>query len=233
MNWRISIFLFISILCVLTTRLAAKADCEDGQSLAFFVFNVAFHLAAKDESQSRETIRAKLDAANSKFAAAGIAFRAADPKVLPQSFQVMETIRERHKVKPFLVPHAINVFAVEEIHDPTPSRATRKAAAAQGRKPSGRLAGAHIRAPKKKPATYILTVFNSRTDTLAHELGHFFGLPHHKDPENIMSYGANRSGFNAHQLGVMRNKARKYRRRNLVQHVRECRPRYSEMAFVK
>lgn len=35
---------------------------------------------------------------------------------------------------------------------------------------------------------YIILSASAHADTLAHELGHFFGLPHVKTPDNLMSY---------------------------------------------
>jgi hypothetical protein len=35
---------------------------------------------------------------------------------------------------------------------------------------------------------YIILAASAHADTLAHELGHFFGLPHVKAPDNLMSY---------------------------------------------
>ncbi|MBN2716996.1 MAG: hypothetical protein JXX14_14190 [Deltaproteobacteria bacterium] len=219
---QILLFLLVVIATsALSTGLAAQRIC-DGDAAVTTTFAVAFHVATRDEPRTLAHIEAILSEANRQFAGAGIEFRMSQQRMLAESFQVMETIRERHQVKPGLVDRVINVVVVDEIQDPTPSKATRKAAAAQGRKPSGRLAGAHIPAPRKKPDTYILLASNGKPDTLAHELGHFFGLPHHRDPQNVMSYGRDRKSFNEHQLAVIRKKARLIQRRHIVNFTNRC-----------
>ena len=87
----------------------------------------------------------------------------------------------------YLVPRTINVFLVDEILDPRPSRAAIRASAWQGRKPANRLGEAHIEIKGHVPRTYIVLSRSIVEVTFTHELGHFFGLAHHRNPRNIMS----------------------------------------------
>jgi len=179
-------------------------------------FAVVVHVAAADPSDTDARLARLLDTANRLFAEAGIAFAVAERRELPGSFATLEQSRERRRLRRHLVPRAINVFLVDEILDPNPSAATRKAARWQGRKPSGRLSGAHIEAPGKRPGTYIVLARSRRATSLAHELGHFFGVGHHKDPTNVMSYGAKRDHFTERQLEVFERRARRYRRERTI-----------------
>ncbi len=179
-------------------------------------FLVAFHIATAHPETAEARVRRILDIADRHFSAAGVGFHLSAREALPPEFITVETIPERHRLKRYLVKRRINVFVVDEILDPVPSKATRRAAKWQGRAPTGRLAGAHIEAKKRVPDTYILLSRESRDISLTHELGHFFGLPHRREADNIMSYGSKRTLFFADQLEVIRRSAKRLRRTRRV-----------------
>ena len=158
--------------------------------------------------------------ANGHFAEAGVSFGERERRTLPEGFATLATIRDRHRLKRFLVPRAINVFVVDRIDDPVPSEATRRAAARQGFEPTGRLGGAHVRAPRHSPGTYMIVSRRSAPLVVTHELGHFLGAPHHADPENIMSYGRERSRFDERQRAAFRTFARRHVRRGALRPMR-------------
>jgi hypothetical protein len=210
-----------------TARPATAAPLEDMTSAddeapapplkppkAELLFEIVFHVASEDEEDAWRRIAEKVDVANEKYADIGIGFHfSRRDNTLSEQYNVLDNIRERHKLKKFIKKNFINVFVLDEILDPVPSQATRRAAKWQGRKPSGRLAGAHIPCKKSIPDTYILMTADANPLTLAHELGHMFGLPHHRNPTNIMSYGSKRTSFNDKQRAVMRRKAKKLKKR--------------------
>lgn len=179
-------------------------------------FAVVLHVASADPAAARAWFDRQLVRANEHFAAAGVAFVVHRQRALPASFATVETIRERVRLKRHFVQRSINVFLVDQILDPYPSRSTRRAASRAGFKPSGQLAGAHIRVrgrKKRRPGTYLLICHHCGKLVVTHELGHFFWLPHHKkDPANIMSYGHKRIRFSQRQLKHVRAHARRYRR---------------------
>lgn len=77
----------------------------------------------------------------------------------------------------------------------------------------GPLAGAETRRVLPCSKLILLTDLQS-DDTLAHEIGHFFGLSHHKNVHNVMNGGSTRSdkhtSFSKKQREHMRNKMRHY-----------------------
>jgi hypothetical protein len=192
---------------------AAQAEDE-----TYGPFPLVFHVATRDGADvaSREALEALTRDVNERFRVASVSFRIAEVRGLPDGNATLENVPARRALRRHLVPHAINVFVVERIEDPVPSAATRRAAARVGREPSGAIAGAHIEIERSVPSTYILTTTRSSSLTLVHELGHFFSAPHHRDPENIMSYGPARSRFDEHQIRAFRARARHYVRRRIL-----------------
>lgn len=179
-------------------------------------FVVITHIASAQPKQARAWLDAQLARANAHFAAAGVAFSVGSRRTLPASFNTVGSIRERLRLRRFFVPRVINIMVADRVLDPHPSRSTRRAARRMGFSPSGELAGAHILTRRKtNPATFILVARGSDALTLTHELGHFFWCPHHRDSDNIMSYGHARHSFDARQLRAIRTWARRYRRRGL------------------
>lgn len=183
---------------------------------------VAFHIPSIDGTPTMDEaeIAAWLEVVNEHFAVAEIAFTSEQIRPLARDEAVLTTIRDRRRLSRFLRPRRVNVFIVEEIHDPHPSGATVRAAAALGFEPSGRLGGAHIPAEGRSPQTYIIVRRRSGPLALTHELGHFLSAPHHRDPDNIMSYGRNRTRFDERQIRAFRYRARRYHREGTLHRVR-------------
>lgn len=183
-------------------------------------FAVVFHVASTAAGEpvvDADTLRTKLAEAAALFAPAGVAFYIDEVRALPAEHEGIDDIRERRHLRRYLVPRVINIFVAQAIHDPRPSAATVRAAAAQGREPTGWISGAHIPSGgRRRPATYILLSARTGLWSLPHELGHFFGAIHHPDPDNVMSYGFGRRVFDEAQLALFRRRAAQYLRRRDV-----------------
>lgn len=202
---RVIITALLLLLAPLSGRAQDEPTCEP--------FALTLHIASADETGARAKVDAWLSLANQQFAAADVCFAVDAQHGLGTERRTIDDIRERRSLRKSLRPRTINVFVVEEILDPNPSEATRRAASWQGFSPSsGKLSGAHIEADGHTPGTYLLIALSSDKLTLAHELGHFMGVGHHRDPENIMSYGRARTRFADTQLDTFRRRARALRR---------------------
>jgi hypothetical protein len=178
-------------------------------------FAVVFHVARNDE-RAGAAIDRWMAVANRLFGEHGICFEETDRRTLPPERAQLSNISDRRRLRGFLVDRAIDVFAVDAILDPVPSRATARASSWMGRTPSGRLAGAHIPAPGHRPGTYVILALTAGETTLAHELGHVFGAGHHRDPENIMSYGPARRSFDGRQVHAFVTRAARLAHRREV-----------------
>lgn len=194
----------------LAARPAARADAPITR------LGLTVHVA-RDASGARvlepEALRRWVAEASAPFADADLAFEVGREHALDPGSDVLRDNRARHALARHLVPRTINVFVVSRIEDPRPSRATARAAAAQGFAPSGRLSGAHVEVRGRVPGTFVIVKAPSSPTTLSHELGHFFGAGHHPDPENLMSYGRDRRAFDARQIAAFRHFARRYLQR--------------------
>lgn len=176
-------------------------------------FGLVLHVATRDGEPVAELDWDEvLKEVSEPFAPVDVRFTVAEVRMLPEGHASLADIPARRALQRYLVPNAINVFVVDEILDPVPSEATRRAAARVGREPTGRLSGAHIPARGRRPGTYLVVNHHGGPVTMSHELGHFFGLPHHAGESNIMSYGRVRLGFDEAQLRVIRLFAERQRR---------------------
>lgn len=183
------------------SKLALPCELLSAQEHSTLV-PVVFHVAQVGGAPvlGDAALRGWIEDANAFFEPAAIVF-APEVRALPVEISELRTVRERHALKRFIVPRRINVFIVARILDPVASATTKRASAWQGREPSGLLGGAHIEAAGQEPKTYvILSAQNGDGVSLTHELGHFFGVAHHRDPTNVMSYGAERNHFDDTQL---------------------------------
>ena len=117
----------------------------------------------------------------------GVCFAIAHRRELPAEHGAMETRADRHALGGLLEPGRVNVFVVESLRDVDD--------------PSVMRMGVHWRARGRHHGHYVIVAASAWQTTLAHELGHFFGNPHHPTPGNLMSYEgrSETSGFDAAQ----------------------------------
>ena len=85
----------------------------------------------------------------------------------------------------------------------------------------GERGGVHWRFRQRRSTHYIILSSHTWPTTLAHELGHYFGNPHSRTPNNIMSYerdGTTPPVFDAQQLRRIRAHRTRFLRAG-VEHV--------------
>jgi len=126
-----------------------------------------------DDGEAAERLRIQMDSAESLFGPFGVRFdRTPKERKLGARFVHVETRADRDAFAAELVPHVINVFVVASLRDVD--------------NPSEMRRGVHWHGPSG--SHYVILVSSAPPAVLAHELGHFFGNPHSKVTDNIMSY---------------------------------------------
>jgi NADPH-dependent ferric siderophore reductase len=157
-------------------------------------------------------IAAQLENANALFAPAGLSFSIAEtvpstparPLASIDDRAARDALADDVAMSPRGEPAQVNVFLTDrliDVDDP----------------PSERM-GVHWRRRRHRAVHYVIVSRRAWPTTLAHELGHYFGNPHSRTPNNIMSYerdGATPPFFDAAQLARIRSHARRYVRAGL------------------
>jgi hypothetical protein len=113
--------------------------------------------------------------AQSLFTQFGVQFERAKVRALDAKLAHLETRADRDALAAHAEPQVINVFVVASLRDIDDPRRVRRGVHWHARLGT---AGAH----------YVVVVSGAAPSVLAHELGHFFGNPHSKVLDNVMSY---------------------------------------------
>lgn len=141
-------------------------------------------------------IQAQLAEVARLFGPFGISFQRVLPRVLPEKYAHLETRQDRDGLDAERLSGVVNAFVVASLRDVDDTRMYRM--------------GVHWRSTVTPLHRYVIATADALPSTLAHELGHFLGLPHAKALNNLMSYA--RSGadvFLTHGQGrTMREFAR-------------------------
>jgi hypothetical protein len=119
-------------------------------------------------------IDAQLAEAERLIGGAGVHLRKAAVRALPERFARLETRKDRDALAAELRPSVINVFVVASLRDVDDPRRYRM--------------GVHWQPQITPRRHYVIVATSALPSTLAHELGHFFGLPHTAVKNNLMSY---------------------------------------------
>ena len=146
---------------------------------------ISLHLTKRDESikapqklnQDKSWLKAQLKEANTLFSAIGVCFYYANSAELPQTESRMLTRKQRThlgRLKGRLSKGQIDLFIVNYLGDVDIK--------------DNEIRGVHWRDPRdKKYKRWIILSRIARTKVLAHELGHYFDLPHSKFAQSIMN----------------------------------------------
>ena len=181
---------------VLATAGNARADDTFGVSIAM---SEEGGKPVRDDAWMTEQIAA----AKRLFAPFGVHFRRTSGKSIAPERAHVETRADRDAFAGELEPGAINVFVVASLRDVDEAERMRMGVCWR-------------RAKDGTP--YIILSSIARPTVLAHELGHFFGNPHSKTPDNVMSY--ERTGadvfFDVAQAAVIARTARRHVARKVI-----------------
>lgn len=180
------VWLFGVIFSVVVFMAEAAAQ---GQGVAGFpgdkvtqtVIQLEFYVAVKDEVmlESREALLGRVAVANGIYGKTRLCFAVGGVLPLPAEFQDLVTREDRNSLAEKVSPpdRMIQIFLVHSARDVD--------------KLDGWIAGVHWRYGGEQKAQarrrfIILSAIHSDGETLAHELGHWFGLNHEKNESNLM-----------------------------------------------
>lgn len=144
---------------------AARAHC----------FGLQLHVAAAEAGGFVVTpawVAAQVAQANKHFAPLGVGFQLAGVDDLPASAAHVETRGDRNKLAAHLGGPVVHVFLIGKLEDVD--------------EPGAPVYGVTWHVPKDD-RKYIIVAANAFERTLAHELGHVFGLPHSTYAISIMN----------------------------------------------
>ena len=131
----------------------------------------------RDLKDDHSWLQAQLKEAQALFAQIGVCFNYSMDLPLPKSESIMKTRTQRTRLgrtKGRLYKGKIDLFIVNKLADVDV--------------PNTEIRGVHWRDPKdRKGKRWIILSRIARAKVLAHELGHYFDLPHSKYPESIMN----------------------------------------------
>ncbi len=116
----------------------------------------------------------QLENAQRLFGAFGVGFALDDARDLDAKHLALETRSDRDALAVWLDSTAINVFFVESLRDVD--------------NPDRYRMGVTWRKLTDLKKKYIVVASSARPTTMAHELGHYFGLDHTSVKNNLMSY---------------------------------------------
>jgi hypothetical protein len=159
---------------------------------------LAFSVATEGGRAVREApwIDAQLAEVERLFEPVGLRFRKTQQHILSARFARLETRQDRDALDEARVPSLVNVFVVASLRDVDDTRMYRM--------------GVHWRHTTTPAHRWVIVTVDALQSTLAHELGHWLGLPHTQTVDNLMSY--NRTGdrvfVTKHQGATMRAFAR-------------------------
>lgn len=158
---------------------AAQANKGAPLPIAPLPLSIAVATEPTDDGEHRAVDDAWLDAqvaaAEALFGPHGVHFVKAAARPLAGRFARLETRADRDALSKELAKGVVNVFVVASLRDVDD--------------PSRLRMGVHWRPKGDERKHYVIVAASAQPTTLAHELGHFFGIPEHSaQKNNLMSY---------------------------------------------
>lgn len=173
-------FIVLSVLLAVARDAHAEPDVEALTTAAprcdaarAYCFGLSFHIAVGDSGPvaTADWITGQLAGANTHFAPLDVGFQIAGVTALPSSAARIEDRQERDALGATIAGTVVDVFVTGQLDDiDTPGAVAR---------------GVTWRGKGGKKFIILSTLGKERT--LAHELGHVFGLPHSRYPISIMN----------------------------------------------
>lgn len=139
-------------------------------------FGVHLHLVVKDGAPVQDVawVRAQIAEANARFATIDVSFEVVAAEPLPASDLEIDDRAERDALgEPYFSRGVVHVFVVGRLADVDIAGAE--------------IRGVHWRLRKDRSRRWIILSKIAGPLTLAHELGHFFGLPHSDHDISLMN----------------------------------------------
>jgi hypothetical protein len=163
----------LSMLAVAWARRAHAVEAAGAKDRVRVVFHVPEGEGAATGALTADATNASLGIAEKLL---GVPFRRGEDVPLAARFARLETRDDRNKLSALLTAGSVDVFLVTSLRDVDDPRLYRRG-----------VTWTHYATPKAI-GPYIVLAEPASPSTLAHELGHFFGLRHVPTKNNLMSY---------------------------------------------
>jgi hypothetical protein len=156
--------------------LSRRVFAKKGEKEPIPALPLSFAVAEEDAVavQNEAWITEQIAEATRLFTPIGVTLRKASARVLPAPLARLETRADRDALAAHLEAKRINVMIVASLRDVDDPKLFRM--------------GVHWRHRKTPAKHWVIVSASARPSTLAHELGHFFGLGHTDVTDNVMSY---------------------------------------------
>lgn len=155
---------------------ASFRDSQPGCGEAKYCFGIALHIVTRDSipAQTPAWLATQLEVANRHFAAIHTAFEIVSVEAMDTQFAHVATREQRDDIgRHKFGPSVVHLFLIEQLDDVDV--------------PGEQIRGLHWRQRSNTAKRWVLLSRIAPDMVLAHELGHFFSLPHSTYAISIMN----------------------------------------------